>query len=99
MYSRVEDYIRSEIKKYGTLCFPLIDSESQLDAGSVAEKAESLGGSDVLVGGCSVIDQLELSEIVSHIKSLIKIPVILFLGYVTDVSPKADVLFGMFLLK
>src|ERR671926_9996 len=99
MHSRVEDYIRSEIKKYGTLCFPLIDSESQLDAGSVAEKAESLGASAVLVGGSSVIDQLELSEIVSHIKSLIKIPVILFPGNVTGVSPKADAILFSSLLN
>src|ERR671932_1130817 len=99
MHSRVEDYIRSEIKKYGTLCFPLIDSESQLDAGSVAEKAESLGASAVLVGGSSVIDQLELSEIVSHIKSQIKIPVILFPGNVTGVSPKADAILFSSLLN
>src|ERR671933_2269338 len=99
MHSRVEDYIRSEIKKYGTLCFPLIDSENQLDAGSVAEKAESLGASAVLVGGSSVIDQLELSEIVSHIKSLIKIPVILFPGNVTGVSPKADAILFSSLLN
>ena len=32
MRNKVEDYIQSEIKKYGTLCFPLIDSESSLDA-------------------------------------------------------------------
>jgi phosphoglycerol geranylgeranyltransferase len=99
MHSRVEDYIRSEIKKYGTLCFPLIDSENQLDTGSVAKKAESLGASAVLVGGSSVIDQLELSEIVSHIKSLIKIPVILFPGNVTGVSPKADAILFSSLLN
>ena len=99
MHNRVEDYIRNEIKKYGTLCFPLIDSENHLDAGSVAKKAESLGASAVLVGGSSVIDQLELSEVVSHIKSLIGIPVILFPGNVTGVSPKADAILFSSLLN
>jgi phosphoglycerol geranylgeranyltransferase len=99
MYNKVEDYIRKEIKKYGTLCFPLIDSENQLDAGLVAKKAESLGASAVLVGGSSVIDQLELAEMVSHIKSLIKIPVILFPGNVTGVSPKADAILFSSLLN
>lgn len=99
MYDKVENYIRNEIKKYGTLCFPLIDSENQLDAGLVAKKAESLGASAVLVGGSSVIDQLELAEIVSHIKSLIKIPVILFPGNVTGVSPKADAILFSSLLN
>jgi phosphoglycerol geranylgeranyltransferase len=99
MYNKVEDYIRNEIKKYGTLCFPLIDSENQLDAGLVAKKAESLGASAVLVGGSSVIDQLELAEMVSHIKSLIKIPVILFPGNVTGVSPKADAILFSSLLN
>src|ERR671938_311247 len=99
MHSRVEDYIRNQIKKYGTLCFPLIDSENQLDAGLIAKKAESLGASAVLVGGSSVIDQLELAEMVSHIKSLIKIPVILFPGNVTGVSPKADAILFSSLLN
>ena len=99
MYNKVEDYIRNQIKRYGTLCFPLIDSENQLDAGLVAKKAESLGASAVLVGGSSVIDQLELAEMVSHIKSLIKIPVVLFPGNVTGVSPKADAILFSSLLN
>jgi phosphoglycerol geranylgeranyltransferase len=99
MYNKVENYIRNQIKKYGTLCFPLIDSENQLDAGLVAKKAESLGASAVLIGGSSVIDQLELAEMVSHIKSLIKIPVILFPGNVTGVSPKADAILFSSLLN
>jgi phosphoglycerol geranylgeranyltransferase len=99
MCSKVEDYIRNEIKKYGTLCFPLIDSENHLDAGLVARKAERMGASAVLVGGSSAIDQLELTEIVSSIKSLIKIPVILFPGNVTGVSPKADAILFSSLLN
>jgi phosphoglycerol geranylgeranyltransferase len=50
MRNKVEDYIQSEIKKYGTLCFPLIDSESSLDASSIAKKVERIGASAILVG-------------------------------------------------
>src|ERR671930_216213 len=87
---KVEDYIRSEIKKYNTVCFPLIDSENSLEAASIARNAEKMGASAILVGGSSTVDQFELTEVISHIKSLIKIPVILFPGNVTGVSPKAD---------
>jgi phosphoglycerol geranylgeranyltransferase len=86
----VEDYIVNELRKHGTLCFPLIDSENFLNASSIAKKAELMGASGILVGGSSAVDQLELAEIVSSIKSQIQIPVILFPGNVTGISPKAD---------
>src|ERR671927_840887 len=99
MYNKVEDYIRNQIKKYGTLCFPLIDSENQSDAGSVAKKAEKIGASAILVGGSSTVDQLELMEVVSSIKSQVSIPVILFPGNITGVSPKADAILFSSLLN
>src|ERR671931_1979272 len=96
---KVEDYIRSEIKKYNTVCFPLIDSENSLEAASIARNAEKMGASAILVGGSSTVDQFELTEIVSNIKSQIKIPVILFPGNVTGVSPKADAILFSSLLN
>src|ERR687887_1106372 len=99
MCSKVEDYIRNEIKKYGTLCFPLIDSENSMDAAAIAKKAERMGASAVLVGGSSVFDQLELARVLAEIKSKIKIPVILFPGNVTGVSPKADAILFSSLLN
>src|SRR5919202_6543387 len=96
---KVEDYIRSEIKKYNTLCFPLIDSESSLEAASIARNAEKMGASAILVGGSSTVDQFELTEVISSIKSQIKIPVILFPGNVTGVSPKADAILFSSLLN
>ena len=84
----VENYIVNELKQHGTLCFPLIDSENFLNASSIAKKAELMGASGILVGGSSAVDQLELAEIVSSIKSQIKIPVILFPGNITGIAPK-----------
>ena len=99
MWNKIEKYIRSEINKQGTLCFPLIDSENSTDAAWIAKKAEGIGASAILVGGSSAIDQLELAGIVSKIKSHIKIPVILFPGNVTGVAPKADAILFSSLLN
>ncbi len=95
----VEDYIVKELKKYRTLCFPLIDSENFSNASSIAKKSELMGASGILVGGSSAVDQLELSQIVSGMKSQIRIPVILFPGNVTGISPKADAILFSSLLN
>jgi phosphoglycerol geranylgeranyltransferase len=97
--NKVEKYILSEIEKLVTLCFPLIDSENTLDSISIAKKAESLGASGILVGGSSIIDQIELSDMISKIKSNVKIPVILFPGNITGISPNADAILFMSLLN
>ncbi|MEM3531271.1 MAG: geranylgeranylglyceryl/heptaprenylglyceryl phosphate synthase [Nitrososphaerales archaeon] len=89
---RVERYIREEISKYGTIVFALIDSEdlSPDVAKDIALKAEGCGVKSILVGGSTAIDQIELDNIVKTIKKTIKIPVILFPGNVTGISPNAD---------
>jgi phosphoglycerol geranylgeranyltransferase len=96
---KVEQYLRDEIKKHGTICLPLIDSENSTDAAAIARKVEEKGASGILVGGSSAIDQLELAKVVAEIKSKIKIPVILFPGNVTGVSPKADAILFSSLLN
>ena len=95
----IETYILNEIKRYRTLCFPLIDSENPNDIISIAKKVEHLGASAILIGGSSIIDQIELSNIISQIKANITIPVILFPGNVTGVSPNADAILFMSLLN
>jgi len=96
---RVENYILDELKKYGTLCFPLIDSENSTNAALIGNRAQSLGASAILVGGSSATDQLELAEVVFAIKSKTNIPVILFPGNVTGVVPKADAILFSSLLN
>lgn len=96
---KVEQYLRDEIKKHRTICLPLIDSENSTDAASIAKKVEEMGASAILVGGSSAIDQLELAKVVTEIKARIKIPVILFPGNVTGVSPKADAILFSSLLN
>jgi phosphoglycerol geranylgeranyltransferase len=96
---KVEQYLRDEIKKHRTICLPLIDSENSTDAVSIAKKVEEMGASAILVGGSSAIDQLELAKVVTEIKARIKIPVILFPGNITGVSPKADAILFSSLLN
>ncbi|HXV46095.1 MAG TPA: geranylgeranylglyceryl/heptaprenylglyceryl phosphate synthase [Nitrososphaera sp.] len=96
---KVEQYLRDEIKKHGTICLPLIDSENSTDAAAIARKVEEKGASAILVGGSSAIDQIELAKVVAEIKSKIKSPVILFPGNVTGVSPKADAILFSSLLN
>lgn len=97
--SRVENYIIDELRKHKKLCFALLDSENYDDVGSVARKVENLGASAILVGGSSAIDQLDLDKLVLSIKSTISIPVILFPGNVTGVSPNADAILFTSLLN
>jgi phosphoglycerol geranylgeranyltransferase len=97
--SRVENYINDELRKHKKLCFALLDSENYDDIGSVARKVENLGASAILVGGSSAIDQLNLDKLVLSIKTTISIPVILFPGNVTGVSPNADAILFTSLLN
>lgn len=97
--SRVENYINDELKKHKKICFALLDSENFKDIAGVAKKVESLGASAILVGGSSAIDQLDLDKLVISIKSIISIPVILFPGNVTGVSPNADAILFTSLLN
>jgi phosphoglycerol geranylgeranyltransferase len=97
--NRVENYINNELKKHKKICFALLDSENIHDVSNVAKKVESLGASAILVGGSSGIDQLDLDKLVLSIKSIISIPIILFPGNVTGVSPNADAILFTSLLN
>jgi phosphoglycerol geranylgeranyltransferase len=96
---KVEEYLHNEVKKWGTICLPLIDSENSSDAAAVARKLQEMGAPAILVGGSSAIDQLELAKVLSDIKSHVTVPVILFPGNVTGVSPKADAILFSSLLN
>ncbi len=96
----VERKIASQARQR-PLCFALIDSESLSGkaAAGKARSAEDAGADAILVGGSSAIDQIELDKAVSAIKTAVKIPVILFPGNVTGISPNADALLFSSLLN
>lgn len=89
----VEAFLRSELKRRGTLLFVLVDTEVSdvAESADLARAAESAGASAILVGGSSATDQMEMSQATKKIKDrLQKIPVILFPGNVTGIVPDAD---------
>jgi phosphoglycerol geranylgeranyltransferase len=96
---KVEQQLKKEIERLGTVCLPLIDSENSKDPSSIAKKVAEAGASGILVGGSSAIDQFELVNVVTEIKKNVTIPVILFPGNVTGVSPKADAILFSSLLN
>ena len=95
----IENYIKEELKKHKKICFALLDSENINNVSQVAKRVELLGASAILVGGSSAIDQLDLDKLVSSIKTIISIPIILFPGNVTGVSPNADAILFTSLLN
>lgn len=97
----IEQRLQKEIKEKGTICLALIDSEnfSPKKAADTAKKAQSCGVNGILVGGSTAIDQMELSNIIKEIKNHITIPVMLFPGNVTGVSPYADAILFISLLN
>ena len=98
---RIENYLKSQLKKKNTLIFVLIDSEvsKNTDAVTLAKKVEKMGASAILLGGSSVTDQMEMAEAVKTIKKSIKIPIILFPGNITGVVPGADAILFSSLLN
>ena len=98
---RVENYLKSQLKKKNTLIFVLIDSEvsKNTDAVTLAKKVEKMGASAILMGGSSVTDQMEMAKAVKTIKKSIKIPIILFPGNITGVVPGADAILFSSLLN
>jgi phosphoglycerol geranylgeranyltransferase len=95
----IENYINEELKKHKKICFALLDSEHINNVSQVAKRVELLGASAILVGGSSAIDQLDLDKLVSSIKNINSIPIILFPGNVTGVSPNADAILFTSLLN
>ncbi len=97
---RIEELLRNKCKEH-TLCFALIDSEmlEPSKASKMAREAEEYGVNAILVGGSSVVDQIELNEVILSIKDHISIPVILFPGNITGVSPYADAILFSSLLN
>ncbi len=63
---RIENYLKSQLKKKKELLFILIDSEVSENSKAVtlAKKVEKIGASAILVGGSSTSDQIDMEKIV-----------------------------------
>jgi phosphoglycerol geranylgeranyltransferase len=97
----VEKKLHDNIKKYGTICFALIDSEGILKerVTIITEQAERSGALGILVGGSTAINQIELTSIIDVIKHVTSLPIILFPSNITGISPNADAILFSSLLN
>ncbi len=97
----MDSYISNELESKAALVFCLLDSENlgQENTKEIAHRIASAGADAILVGGSTAVDQIALDGIVRQIKSDVTIPVILFPGNVTGVSPNADAILFASLLN
>ncbi len=99
----VYSYLLSRINAEGALHFSLIDPDPHKqdpeEAGIMAEYCEQAGSDAILVGGSTISDQEFVSGTIERIKSRTGLPVIIFPGGMTNLSPRADAVFFMSLLN
>ncbi|MCY3854447.1 MAG: geranylgeranylglyceryl/heptaprenylglyceryl phosphate synthase [Thaumarchaeota archaeon] len=101
MNNNIQNKLLEELKYKKTIVFVLIDSEN-MDinlAVNCAKHSEFIGVSAILIGGSSVIDQLEMIKLVGELKKNTSIPIILFPGNITGVIPGADAILFTSLLN
>jgi len=98
---KTESLLIQRRKAEGTLVAALIDPEdfTPEKAGSVAERAQEIGVSIILVGGSTIANQQQLDTVVTHIKHHVTIPVTLFPGNITGISQYADAILFSSLLN
>jgi len=97
----VNSYIQDQLKSKKALVFALIDSENvgPNESRTLAVKVVKAGVDAILVGGSTAVDQLTLHSVIEAIKGNVTVPVILFPGNVTGVSPNADAILFASLLN
>ncbi len=98
---KVEGYIRSKLETGNKLHMTLIDpiNVSLEQAGDLAKHAEELGSDAVMVGGSTVHTQEQLDTYIQRIKSMTRLPVIIFPNNVQSISRYADAIWFMSLLN
>lgn len=101
MIGTTEKRLSNLIKKNGTICFSLIDSEGISNKKTIdtIKKVEKAGVHGILIGGSTATDQKELNKTTETIKNITSLPVILFPGNITGISQNADAILFSSLLN
>lgn len=96
----VEDYILRHLR-HGPLHFTLLDPDRQSpkDAAMMARAASEAGSHAIMVGGSTPEKGKVLDRMVKLVKKSSGLPVVLFPGGATQVSPHADAVWFMQLLN
>ena len=99
----IYDYLIDKLNEDGVLHFSLIDPDplrqSPNKAAKMAKYAEDVGTDAILVGGSTAFDQAFVDKTIEIIKNKVDLPVIIFPGGISCVSPKADAILFMSLLN
>ncbi|MFX1325320.1 MAG: geranylgeranylglyceryl/heptaprenylglyceryl phosphate synthase [Promethearchaeota archaeon] len=100
---RTYEYIINKINNEGALHFSLIDPDPMRQgvnkAAKMAKFAEEAGTDAILIGGSTVFNQSFVDKTILAIKEKVKIPIIIFPGGISNISPQADAIFFMSLLN
>jgi phosphoglycerol geranylgeranyltransferase len=93
--------VLNTLQEYGIVHLTLIDPDPSKQppatAGKIASLAEKAGSNGIMVGGSTAFGIID--ETLKEIKKQVNIPVILFPGNVSGLSPYADAIFFMSLLN
>ena len=97
----VENYIKQKIKEKGTIQMTLIDPQKTGIEKSVeiAVEAEKAGTAAIMVGGSTLASNNDLDTAIQGMKTLVKVPIILFPNNISGVSKYADAIWFMSLLN
>ncbi len=98
---KTERYLLDKIRKDGAIHLTLLDPENftPQTALNISEEAEAAGTAAIMIGGSTAVSSLELDEVVKKVSENLSIPVILFPGNVSGISPHADAVWFMSLLN
>jgi len=97
------EYIIKKLNSEGALHFSLIDPDpmrqSPKKAAKIAKFAEEAGTDAILIGGSTIFNQGFVDKTILAVKSEINVPIIIFPGGVSNISPHADAILYMSLLN
>jgi len=97
-YRKVEGYIYDKLGKEGAMLFALIDPLDHKDAESAAKSAKEAcdAGSDLLlIGGSIGVQGGLLDDLAKRVKECVNVPVVLFPGNISTITPYADAVYYM----
>ncbi|HEV8289379.1 MAG TPA: geranylgeranylglyceryl/heptaprenylglyceryl phosphate synthase [Candidatus Norongarragalinales archaeon] len=98
---KVEKYLGDLVEKQGACLFSLIDPDklSGHAGAKVAKESYEAGADVILVGGSIGAQGTILDETVKMIKESVKVPVVLFPGNISGLTPFADATYFMHMLN
>jgi phosphoglycerol geranylgeranyltransferase len=98
---KVEEYLQKRIAAEGCIHITLLDPEkkSGYDCAAIARDADAGGTAAIMVGGSTVASGVEMEDAVKRIKSVTKLPVIIFPNNIASITGAADAIWFMSLLN